>query len=351
MLLDSQTVRKSSLAFGLALMVAIALVSCGVLGSSDRPIVYVSEVDGNPDIYVIDADSGEPKSVKRSLSAETEPSWSPDGERIAFVTEDAGSRDVNVVLVEGKGATLLLSPEDGGKGSNEGSPLWDAAGDRVAYVSEVDGRSDIYVSTLENGSPTRVTSGDSGESLGDWSPDGEWLVFSRQGGKDVQGLWLRNPAGVNLLRLTEGADTDPVWSPDGDAIAFVRNDLGNSDIYLLEPEDGDDWRGKVVEDRWINSPEEDHSPAWAPGGDILAFVTTRDGNPEIYIADANEGAPPQRLTINEAADTDPVWSPDGNRIAFVTDLFGESEILVMDDDGSQQKRLTHNDVKDYSPDW
>ena len=77
------------------------------------------------------------------------------------------------------------------------------------------------------------------------SPDGEWLVFSRRGDEGTQGLWLRNPGGVNLFQLTSENDLAPVWSPDGDAIAFVRNVDGNRDIYLLLPEDDDDWRGPV----------------------------------------------------------------------------------------------------------
>ena len=350
-MLSASWAARRTIAICLALTLALALMACEGLGSSDRPIVYVSEADGNPDIYVVDADSGEANAVKRGPHSEFGPVWSPDGERIAFVTDASGSRDVNVILVEGQGGTLPVSPEGDGTGSNEGAPHWNPEGDRVAYVSDVEGQADIYVSDLEGGGATRITSGEGRELLGDWSPDGQWLVFSRQGDDDVQGLWLRNPAGVNLLQLTDGSDSDPVWSSDGDAIAFVRDDFGNRDIYLLRPENGDDWRGKVLEERWQNSAEEDHSPAWAPDGDTLAFVTTRDGNAEVYVAEAGGDAPPQRLTINEAEDTDPVWSPDGNRIAFVTDLFGESEILVMEADGTKQKRLTHNDVRDHSPDW
>ena len=356
MLSVSGVIRRGILT-GLVVAVVLALIACGRLGSDDRPIVYVSEADGNPDIYTVDADSGEANAVKRGPHSEFGPVWSPDGERIAFVTDASGSRDVNVILAEEPGGTITLPPHERGEEANEGSPRWNKDGDQVAYVSEIEGVSDIYVSTLGGDSHnwfvgvTRVTSDEGNEFLGDWSPDGQWLVFSRQGDDDVQGLWLRNPVGVNLLQLTDGADSDPVWSSDGDAIAFVRDDFGNRDIYLLRPEDGDDWRGKVLEERWQNSAEEDHSPAWAPDGDTLAFVTTRDGNAEIYVAHAGEDAPPQRLTINEATDTDPVWSPDGKRIAFVTDLFGESEILVMQADGTKQQRLTHNEARDHSPDW
>ena len=334
-----------ALLLALAGIAALAVVACG---ASERPVVYVTEVDGNPDIYVIDADTGEFRPVERGLPAAASPVWSPDGKRIAFAVDEAGSQDIIVAPFDDEETPQPLAR--GGDG-NEGSPRWDADGDRVAYVSELDGDSGIYVSALEGGSPVRITSGDGGELLGDWSPDGEWLVFSRQGGEDAQGIWLRNPAGVNLLRLTEDADSDPVWSPDGDVIAFVRDDYGNSDIYLLSPDDGEDWRGAVTERRRISSADADHSPAWHPKGDILAFVSTRDGNPEIYAADARESDPPQRLTINQAADTEPVWSPGGERIAFVSDLYGEGEIFVMDADGGNQKRLTNNDVRDYSPDW
>ena len=345
--------RASGMAVTLVLVLALgmAAVSCVSIGGSDRPIVYVSEEEGNPDVHAVDPESGESWSIQRGPSVETSPMWAPDGELVALVVDGGNGRDLVVVEADGKGGIVTLSPEGAGRESNEGSPRWSSEGDMVAYVSEQNGETDVHVSSSDGEAQTRITSSEGSELLGDWSPDGQWLVFSREGPDDVQGLWLRNPSGVNLLRLTEGADTDPVWSPDGDVIAFVRDDLGNLDIYAVAPEDGEDWRGELVEARWLNSPEEEHSPAWSPDGDTLAFVTTRDGNAEIYTAEFDDEDPPLRLTINEASDTEPVWSPGGDRIAFVSDLFGESEILVMDEDGSNQQRLTHNDARDYSPDW
>lgn len=350
----TQASRLFVLAAGLLLVSVLA--ACGGFGGSDRLVVYVSETNGNPDVYTIDVESGESERVVSGPNPAFAPTWSSDGERFAYVASADGNRDVIVVETGDDGYELRMSPGGDGPEGNEGSPRWNSEGDRLAFISEADGQSDVFVARFGEEDPeqfltTRITSSDSREMLGDWSPDGQWLVFTREGDDDVQGLWLRNPDGVNLLRLTEGVDSDPVWSPDGDAIAFVRDDFGNYDIYLLRPEDGEDWRGEVNEERWLRSDQEEHSPAWAPDGDTLAFVTTRDGNAEIYTANANDDGPPERLTINDSADTEPVWSSDGNRIAFVSDLFGETEIMVMDEDGTNQRRLTHNDVRDHSPDW
>ncbi len=340
-----------------AIVLAVGvLTGCGGSGGSDRLVVYVSETAGQPDIYTVDVESGENEEVVAGRDSEFGPAWSPDGERIAYVVSSDGNRDIVVVRADGEGSEIQVSPGDDSSEGNEGSPRWGPESRRLAYVSETDDQSDVFVAGFvgddnEQVFTTRITSSEEREMLGDWSPEGQWLVYYRQGGEDTQGLWIRNPDGINQVRLTDGADSDPVWSSDGDAIAFVRDDLGNNDIYLVKPEDDEDWRGAIIVERWLNSDEEEHSPAWAPDGDNLAFVTTRDGNPEIYIANANEDAQPRRLTINESSDTEPVWSPDGNSIAFVSDLFGETEILVMDTDGTNQRRLTHNEAKDHSPDW
>ena len=344
-----------------ALAIAVAvLFGAMACGASAHGIVYVSEADGDAEIYVVDPDSASARPLRissRPSSVESSPRWSRDGKKIAFVSGEAGNLDIILTGIHGEDAVRRLTFLEG----NEESPRWSPGGDRVAYVTDIDGHSDVYVSPLGVGpntpsNPVRITSADTEEFLGDWSPDGEWLVFSRRGSEDSQGLWLRNPAGVNLLQLTSENDLAPVWSPDGDAIAFVRlasdkSGNGNRDIYLLRPEDDDDWRWAVKAEPVVVSPEADHSPAWAPDGDTLAYVSERDGNPEIYILETDKDDPPRRLTTNEAEDSQPVWSPDGKRIAFVSDVHGEGEIFVMDADGSNQQRLTHNDARDHSPDW
>ena len=339
---------------GLTLILVLAVIAASMAcNSQSQGIIYVSEVDGDAEIYLADPDSGESAPVERlPSSTESGPRWSPDGKYVAFVSGQSDNLNIRVASVDAGDAPRSLTSAEG----NEESPRWNADSDQVAYVTDLDGHSDVYVTPLEGGSPVRITSEETEEFLGDWSPDGQWLVFARRGNEESRGLWLRNPAGVNLFRLTGEDDLAPVWSPDGDAIAFVRRSSvsgedSNRDIYLLLPEDDDDWRGPVKAQPLITSPSADHSPDWAPDGDTLVYVSERDGNPEIYTLETDQDAPPQRLTTNEAEDSQPVWSPDGKRIAFVSDLHGQGEIFVMDADGANQQRLTHNDARDHSPDW
>lgn len=344
-----------------ALMLSIAALLAGIAcGSSGNAIVYISEVDGKAEIHAVAPGSGDsvpdaPAVLSRlplPPGADAGPRWSPDGKRVAFVSAESGNLGVMVTNGDGEGDAVRITAS----GGDEQSPRWGPDGDRLAYTADADGHSDIYLSWLQSeagapSAPVRITSADTDEFLGDWSPDGQWLIFTRQSDGEAQGLWLRNPDGVNLLQLTSGNDSAPVWSPDNDAIAFVREVDGNRDIYLLRPQQDKDWRGAVDAEALIDSPDADHSPAWAPDGDTLAFVSDRDGNPEIYVFDTDEGGPPQRLTVNEAADSQPVWSPDGNQIAFVSSLHQQSEIYAMNNDGTNQRRLTHNNAKDHSPDW
>ena len=210
----------------------------------------------------------------------------------------------------------------------------------------------------ESGYVGRYTNDEAEDRLGEWSPDGEWLAFYRDRGPDGSpddpqskgGIWLRNPAGVNLVQLTRGPDTGPVWSPDGERIAFVRETGGNQDIYVVSKQKDGTWMDDPLLTRLTQHSAADHSPAWSPDDDAIAFVSGRNGETEIYLMEA-DGSQQVRLTANAAADVSPVWSPDGKRIAFVSRLYGPGEIFVMKADGSEQLRLTANDAEDYAPDW
>ena len=333
----------------LAAMALTLVMGCSFTRGGGSEIVYVSDTDGDRDLYVVDARTGETSRLTNNGGPDEEPRWSPDGQQVAYVSRESGDKEINVISREGQDVRRLTNSP-----GLDSSPRWHPEQQSLAYVSESDEEggqgSEIYSIAVESREVDQVTFDVPAEELGDWSPNGEWLIFYNMEPEEEQGLWLRNPTGVNLLRLTENNDTDPVWSPDGKYIAFVRHQNDAQVIYLGQPVKGGSWEDGVEETRLTHGGFNDHSPAWHPNSKGLAFVSTRDGNPEIYTMQA-DGAEQRRLTSNKTEDVSPVWSPDGKQLAFVTHLYGSADILVMNADGSEQRRLTKNGGDDIMPDW
>jgi Tol biopolymer transport system component len=328
---------------GLLLSVAVLLIAA-CFGSRDQ-IVFVSKVDGDPEVVMLDPENGEITQLTNNSGRDFSPSWSPDRKRVAYLTDQSGSVEINLVNETDRSTTRLTD-----YGSEVQSVLWSPDSQRLAFVSSHEGNPEIYVMGAEGMDLTRLTFNSAEDHLGDWSPDGEWLVFHSEGSGADSGMWLRNPTGVNLIHLTRGNDSDPVWSPDNQRIAFVRTQEDNQDIYIAEkPSDGT-WRDEIKEVRLTQGSTREGSSVWSPDGKFLAFVSFRDGSAEIYSMRA-DGSQQERLTRNGADDLSPVWSPDGKRIAFVSNLYGAGEIFIMDTDGGRQRRLTNNSAEDSDPDW
>ena len=126
-------------------------------------------------------------------------------------------------------------------------------------------------------------------------------------------------------------------------IAFTSTRDGNYEIYVMNAD------GSGVT-RLTNNSAYDFEPAWSPNGLRIAFRSRRDGNNEIYVMNA-DGSGVTRLTNNSAHNYEPAWSPDGRRIAFTSTRDGNYEIYVMNADGSGVTRLTNNPDSDDYPAW
>jgi Tol biopolymer transport system component len=131
----------------------------------------------------------------------------------------------------------------------------------------------------------------------------------------------------------------PAWSPDGTRIAFQSNRTGDHEIYVMNA-DGSGVR------QLTDSDGLDVHPSWSPDGSRIVFASARTtqmysspGKLQIYVMDA-DGQHPVRLTNNQVNDYSPEWSPDGQRIAFLSDRDGIPEVYVMRLDGSQQTNVT-----------
>ena len=282
--------------------------------SGDPKILFVSEAEGRkPEIFVLDPDSGSTGFLTAGDDEEEQrPTLSPDGTRVAFVIRETDTGETGLLVVTPVEVKSDLRKIIGIDRNVTGKVVWSPEGDRLAFVSEKQDGTEVFVALIEGGPAIRVTENQSVERLGDWSPDGEWLVFAATGGPDGPGLWLRNVNGVNTIRLTRGNDSSPVWSPDGRRIVFVRAEAGNTDIYGLTRPRGSTWRDPAMLTRLTQTPEPERSPAWSPNSKALAMVSNRDGNSEIYTMNS-DGSKQKRLTHNGDDDLHPVWSPDGKK--------------------------------------
>ena len=138
-------------------------------------------------------------------------------------------------------------------------------------------------------------------------------------------------------------------------IAFVSDRDGDYEIYLMTlPGSGGEGREIL---QVSNNEADDMVPEWSPDGSQIAFSSDRDGNHEIYLIDVEsalelrEDYTPARLTHDDAEDMLPSWSPDGAQIAFSSMRDGNREIYLMDSNGGNLRRITHNAVEDNKPTW
>lgn len=286
-------------------------------------IVFVSDRDGNREIYVMNADGGMQQRLTHTTAYHDVPVWSPDCRKIAFSSTRDGNFEIYVMNADGSGQTRLTENP-----AFDWAPAWSPNGQVIAFTSEREGDGEVYVMDAGGSNQKRLTISPispAGENTGSWSPSGRKIAFTSEGDGDFE-IYVMNADGSGQTKLTDNSAFDgrPVWSPSGDRIAFFSGRDGNTEIYVMSA-DGSN------QTRLTNESSGDWNPSWSPDGRQIVFDSGRDGDAEIYLMSADDGSGLTRLTDNTAFDCCAVWQPAFSLCPAWLKGNGQDYIIVADD--------------------
>ncbi|HKC87434.1 MAG TPA: winged helix-turn-helix domain-containing protein [Blastocatellia bacterium] len=162
-----------------------------------------------------------------STALEASPRYSPDGKRIAFVSNRSGSDEIWVCGSDGENPIRLTSF----RGPLAGSPSWSPDGKQIVFDCRPEGNADIYVVSAEGGQPRRLTTDPAEDIVPSWSRDGRWIYFTSNRSGRLQ-IW-KMPAGEGeAAQMTRQGGFEPMESPDGRWLYFTQ-DRGSSSIWRI----------------------------------------------------------------------------------------------------------------------
>jgi TolB protein len=261
-------------------------------------------------------------------------------------------RGIEVMRLGGSARSVLVANRNEGSSSD---PSWSPDGSRLVFTFTAIHVSGypcaIYTTRADGSEQLRVSDGEICDYSPAWSPGGTKIAFAGADATDSDeclrcpdAIYVMNADGSNRIQLVPGAWVNPTWSPDGTRLAL--EDWWGGHIYVVNAD------GSGLPTPLISSGGFDIQLAWSPDGSQLAFVSSRSGNHDIWLANA-DGSGARNVTRSLAFEGAPAWSPDGSRLVFVSKERADSQadLYTINVDGTGLQRLTSTVEYEGNPAW
>ncbi len=293
-----------------------------LLGGGGR-IAFVSDrEDGRTlQIWTMNSDGSDPRQLTFGPGDKTQPRWSPDGRRLLFVAPGGKDRygnnlglDIWLINLDGTGLKNITHNV-----GDDTDPAWSPDGARLAFTgTRVNDLRQVFLmettcidqqteDSCWSIKPRNLSAGFAVEYAPAWSPDGGTIAVAASINGAPGRIFLRSPEGGEPNQFDRsdriiGAD-HLHWSPDGTLLVFTwRIAPGRNEIYLVRVEA----RGR--DPVQLTNSLGNKEPRFSPDGQWIAFTSTRDQNPEIYLMPLS-GANQQNITSHPGRDMQPDWQP------------------------------------------
>ena len=297
---------------------------------------------GNDHTVLVPVDGGPVRRLGPVMEGDLHGKLSPDGTRFAFDLHSGGGATVWVQDSAGSGPARQLTTENL---ENLAPALaWSPDSRFVTYTSRRTGTTDIWIADVISGETRQLTNDVRNDFNPRWSPDGRWIAFlsDRGGQTDV---WVMPAAGGDALRVSNdrAIETNPRWSPDGRSIYYGsgRND---TEIALLPLGGGAartllSWPGVSVSSAEVS-----------PDGRTILFESDRSGNPDIWSLPV-AGGEPAPFAVSPLNDGNPKYSADGSQVLFNSGRAGSPDLWIMPAGGGEPRQLTQGPASDGDAAW
>lgn len=318
--------------------------------SSRGDIAFAWNVSGQWQVYLLSPDGGGPRPLSEGRDSKLFPTWSRDGRRLAYAQDHEGDERYDIYACDpSTGDTLNLTPDT--PDAIQPSVSWSPDGQRVAIVSNRGGRFQTYVVSADGrGAAQPLLDHPYSDLSAEWSPDGRWIaVSSLTVGQEVHTFpvpsdgGLPVPAGsVRRIGTPDGPiDAQPgEWSPDGRRLGFSSNVHGFRDVAIYDTQSG------AIE--WLTGGAHDcYGPSWSFDGDRVGYVVNRDGDHSLVVRNLSDGRE-REIAVGPGVHGGPAFTPDGRAVFSYNSPAHPNDLWACNLAGGEPQRLTDSLPPDVS---